>query len=197
LAQLPRRELAPRTGSLAHWVGKQILGLVDGLRVIHTSECQFFGHGNPNPSNVKQKYGRHGDIKPENILWFKDEDANDQIVGSLLLADFGLTAFHETGATRVKPGFPVTLTYMPPELANDHISQSNDIWSLGYVLLEFVTWYLLGEEGYENFEESRMHSDHDGRVINTYFILDVEESEPIGRTPQFVAKPNLVVLNVS
>jgi hypothetical protein len=60
-----------------------------------------------------------------------------------------------------------------------------------------VTWYLLGEEGYENFEESRMHSDHDGRVINTYFILDVEESEPIGRTPQFVAKPNLVVLNVS
>jgi serine/threonine protein kinase len=185
-------------------MAEQILGLVDGLRVIHSSECHFFGRGTPNPSNVKQKFGRHGDIKPANILWFNDGavDNTVQVVGSLKLADFGLTTFHETGATRVDRGAPRTLTYQSPELeTHDHVSQSNDIWSLGCVLLEFVTWYLLGDEGLKIFDESRFESRFEtelyGFITDAYFSLHVDENELIGQKQRFVARPKLAVLNVS
>jgi serine/threonine protein kinase len=199
----PNVNAPPRGASLASSMAEQILGIVDGLRVIHTSECQFFGHGNPNPSNVKQKYGRHGDIKPENILWFKDQAVNDpdQIVGSLKLSDFGVTSFQETGASRVDAGVARSITYQSPELdTHDQVSQSNDIWALGCVLLEFVTWYLLGHEGVENFADSRveMYPVSDISIeVDTYYSLDVDENQPIGQKQRFVAKPKLAVLKVS
>lgn len=81
----------------------------------------------------------HKDIKPENIL-LKD--------GRLVLTDFG-TAFDwsKTGQsmTRSNAGDHRTPRYQSPEVANSsEFHRSSDIWSLGVVFLEMVT-YLRGK----------------------------------------------------
>ena len=77
----------------------------------------------------------HKDIKPENIL-LKDE--------RLILTDFG-TAFDwsKTGQsmTRSNAGDHRTPRYQSPEVANSsEFHRSSDIWSLGVVFLEMVTF---------------------------------------------------------
>lgn len=77
----------------------------------------------------------HKDIKPENIL-LKD--------GRLILTDFG-TAFDwsKTGQsmTRSNAGDHRTPRYQSPEVANSNeFHRSSDIWSLGVVFLEMVTF---------------------------------------------------------
>ena len=77
----------------------------------------------------------HKDIKPENIL-LKD--------GRLILTDFG-TAFDwsKTGQsmTRSNAGDHRTPRYQSPEVANSsEFHRSSDIWSLGVVFLEMVTF---------------------------------------------------------
>jgi serine/threonine protein kinase len=108
-----------------------------------------------------QVHGRHGDLKPENILWFKSYDSTDQSsFGVLKISDFGLTRFHGTRSKSRTESFAVSPTYRPPEYdVAMMVSQGFDIWSLGCVLLEFVTWYLLGGEGVENFSGERERDD--------------------------------------
>ena len=53
-----------RNSATDSWIAKQMVGLASALESIH----------NP-PSNTLQlpqdhMYGRHGDIKPENVLWY-------------------------------------------------------------------------------------------------------------------------------
>ena len=77
----------------------------------------------------------HKDIKPENVL-LKD--------GRLILTDFG-TAFDwsKTGQsmTRSNAGDHRTPRYQSPEVANSsEFHRSSDIWSLGVVFLEMVTF---------------------------------------------------------
>ena len=77
----------------------------------------------------------HKDIKPENIL-LKD--------GHLILTDFG-TAFDwsKTGQsmTRSNAGDHRTPRYQSPEVAtSSEFHRSSDIWSLGVVFLEMVTF---------------------------------------------------------
>ncbi|RYP06558.1 hypothetical protein DL765_009436 [Monosporascus sp. GIB2] len=73
----PQRDLL-----LVTWIGDQCLGLAEGLKKIHRAVS--------NDSDI-QNYGIHGDIKPENILWYKDEDDK---YGNLVICDFGFTRFH-------------------------------------------------------------------------------------------------------
>lgn len=102
--------------------------------------------------------GRHGDIKPENVLWFS-QDHNRFGHGELKISDFGLTTFHSMLTTKVSPnGVPVTYTYMAPEYdLNEDLSRPFDIWSLGCTYLEFITWILLGADGLEQFSSRRLH----------------------------------------
>lgn len=101
--------------------------------------------------------GRHGDIKPENVLWFS-QDQNRFGHGELKISDFGLTTFHSMLTTKVSPrGVAVTQTYMAPEYdLNEDLSRSFDIWSLGCTYLEFITWMLLGADGLEKFSALRL-----------------------------------------
>jgi serine/threonine protein kinase len=106
-----------------------------------------------------RKYGRHGDIKPENILWFAQEESRSaEDKGHLVIADFGLTDLHKRATRSDVPAGHITgsPTYEPPELIlHWTISRAYDIWSLGCVYLEFVTWLVRGSEVLDRFPEAR------------------------------------------
>lgn len=166
------------------WFAEQCHGLASGLDGIHDTKLSPKEvddiQGSPSPtsptklspqiqhltvnqdgmhSNESQDRdcGRHGDIKPENVLWFS-QDQNRFGHGELKISDFGLTTFHSMLTTKVSPrGIAVTHTYMAPEYdLNEDLSRPFDIWSLGCTYLEFITWMLLGADGLERFSEVRL-----------------------------------------
>jgi len=153
--EYPHIENPVRDTSLAQWVSKVILGLAEGLQMIHGPE---------DSKSTEPVFGRHGDLKPENILWFKGPGCDDLgfPTGVLQICDFGSADFHHKGTVELpaKDILSYTQTYSAPECytlkLNERISPSFDIWSLGCVLLQFVTWYMLGSKGLLEFEDKRI-----------------------------------------
>jgi hypothetical protein len=126
---------------------------------------------------VKQ-YGRHGDINPGNILWFNDCDiGEDALGGTLKIADFGQAEFNSLKSRTAPRDVANTLTYRPPEcdrlVRNEQpvIRQRYDIWCLGCVFLEFLTWVLGGEQLQVDFAEARMTPDfyENQTLTDTFF----------------------------
>lgn len=171
-----------RNYQLVLWFAKQCLGIAEGLKMIHALDNP--NTGGLDSGSVSQIHGRHGDLKPENVLWFKEyqeKDPND--LGVLKISDFGLTQFHGTrsksftNADRVA----VTGTYRAPEYdIKKMVSQSYDIWSLGCVFLEFVTWYLLGWEKLDEFSRNRME-EHAAEIKEDVFFNFVNTRDSNGR----------------
>ena len=95
----------------------------------------------------RKQYGRHGDITPMNILWYHDNDTLEHsLTGTLKLADFGQAEINTEHSKTRQRDVANTLTYRPPECdaQPSTIRQSYDIWSLGCVYLEFISWLLGG-----------------------------------------------------
>ena len=143
------------------WVAKQCEGIAHGLVKIHHyqtthSNCQTDSHNHD--GTHEPRYGRHGDLKPENILWFSGSDG-----GILKISDFGLSEYstNHSKSYRPKSGVRTSMSYRPPEcdLKGGKIGQSYDIWTLGCLYLEFITWLLGGWELVKAFEEKRMSFD--------------------------------------
>lgn len=117
------------------WVFKQLKGLAVALEQLHgKSNC------------------RHGDLKPENILCFGEDDRNDSIPAAtvrMVITDVGLAKRHKE-ATRFREATQTTVStmrYAGPEMEatpNAPLSRRFDIWSMGCIFLEFVTWVLYG-----------------------------------------------------
>ncbi|KXH68996.1 hypothetical protein CSAL01_06613 [Colletotrichum salicis] len=137
------------------WLAAQCRGLAEGLQKIHRS-----------PSEHATDFGIHGDIKPENILWFQNEKYP---AGILVISDFGFTRFHDRDTRSNKPAVGYSPTHRAPEVDMDlhhPISRSYDIWALGCVFLEFITWYLTGPDGVKTtFVERRVRDDVGGYPI--------------------------------
>ncbi|KAK1471155.1 protein kinase [Colletotrichum tamarilloi] len=131
------------------WLAAQCRGLAEGLQKIHRS-----------PSEHATDFGIHGDIKPENILLFQNERYPD---GILVISDFGFTRFHGRDTRSNKPAVGYSPTHRAPEVDMDlhhPISRSYDIWALGCVFLEFITWYLTGPDGVSTeFVKRRVRDD--------------------------------------
>lgn len=97
--------------------------------------------------------GCHHDIKPDNILVMD---------GKFVLSDFGLSTFKDPAQGsntyfRIGQGF-----YFSPEsedydddFAKGRIGRSSDIWSLGCVILELITFMSSGVTGVAQFEKER------------------------------------------
>ncbi|KAL6362609.1 hypothetical protein LRP88_03900 [Fusarium phalaenopsidis] len=129
-----------------------------------------FSNPEPSPAQVarssesghrdkREKYGRHGDLKPENILLFPSPKDNP---GVLKISDLGQAELHSTcSKTRRESRGVNTLTYRPPEsdIEPHLISRASDIWSLGCIFLEFVTWMLGGMTHVDKFKRKRMSRD--------------------------------------
>jgi serine/threonine protein kinase len=119
------------------WVLQQFKSLASGLHTMHeyrlTQESidSIGSHGarsrtmrstgsqaTREPDDIR-RYARHGDIKPENILWFRNEDeaSFDCDEGALVIADFGLTDLHRRVTRSHIPVLGTgTPTYEPPEV---------------------------------------------------------------------------------
>lgn len=178
------------------WCVDQMTGLVSGLDVIHNFQTTeegvklssdpgndaFSAFSRLRPSgmavarlivqNGEEIYGRHGDLKPENILWFNQTD-NPSDKGILQITDLGLGRFHGFGSkSRDDPRKTAgSATYVPPEIALDiSISRAYDIWSLGCVFLEFVTWMLHGYGAVKEFSNARLAMSGDQVLDDTFFM---------------------------
>ncbi|KAG4432451.1 hypothetical protein IFR05_012066 [Cadophora sp. M221] len=127
------------------WVAEQCKGIAEGVVAIHqykTSKLQV------QPEEGFSS-GHHGDIKPENVLWFPGPSHEQPGGGTLKLSDFGLAEIskHHTKSMQPKSNYATSLSYQAPEAeieGTGAIGRSYDIWSLGCLYLEFITWLIGG-----------------------------------------------------
>ena len=166
------------------WMLHQCKAIASALHTVH--EYQSTREWLESDSNTNSSgfiYGRHGDIKAENILWYADQGIMDE-KGLLVIADFGLTAFHNKNSrsnvnARYVTGSP---SYEPPELMlHSKISRAFDIWSLGCLYLEFVTWLVCGWEHLNQFPKAREMETSPAMIDDTFFTIVETEHRAVVR----------------
>jgi serine/threonine protein kinase len=160
------------------WMSQQIFGLAAALQCVHNDRS---AHQTPDRKlNNVTVYGRHGDLGPSNILYSRTENG----LLELKLTDFGLAQLH----SRVSRSFgndtftPKTETYGGPDydIQDGYISRATDIFSFGCVVLEFITWYLLGHKALQAFSESRFQPESHRQGFETdkyYSIVPIENGQ--------------------
>ncbi|KAK7423846.1 hypothetical protein QQZ08_008890 [Neonectria magnoliae] len=95
--------------------------------------------------SAEEKHWRHGDLKPDNILIFS---GGAEWLGILKIADLGLAKQHDyaTNARFEQTDTKhTTLHYEAPEVVTKKMqprSRRYDIWSMGCIVLESMTWLL-------------------------------------------------------
>lgn len=106
----------------------------------------------------------HADIKPENILCFRDADSPAPAM--LKLADFGEAKVIEPGVPLKSSKVARVLTYRPPERYHQNVITLNyDVWSLGCLFLDFVTWAIRGQDGIDSFSAAREDEEGDSAQV--------------------------------
>ncbi|KAI1208245.1 kinase-like protein [Annulohypoxylon truncatum] len=125
--------------SLLRWMAEQCLGVTRALSMLHQDQDQDKQEDYP-------IYGRHGDIKAANILWFSKPGSTDHSGWVLVLSDYGLVRFHRFMSRSIQTARNIkkTITYQAPEFDIGKISRKSDVWALGCTFLEFITCYLKG-----------------------------------------------------
>ncbi|KPM36558.1 hypothetical protein AK830_g10019 [Neonectria ditissima] len=104
--------------------------------------------------STEEKHWRHGDLKPDNILTFSGET---DWLGTLKIADLGLAKQHDyaTNARFEQTDTKhTTLHYEAPEVVTKSTqprSRRYDIWSMGCIILESMTWLLYGHNVLQTF----------------------------------------------
>lgn len=159
------------------WALDQWKAIASALCVVHVYQSTH-GSDTSDPEDEGRRYGRHGDIKAENVLLFAEGVTDDH--GLLVLADFGMTAFHkETSRSKVKPEFVTgSPSYEPPELMlHLSISRAYDIWSLGCLYLEFISWLLCGWEQLSRFPQARGGTRASTPELNDDMFFTISEGE--------------------
>lgn len=171
----------PGDVDLVRWLSRQCLGIMEAVNVIH----------NPRHLTTENRFGRHGDISAESILWFKSRsnDPNDR--GILVLSGLGLRAINSAESQWMQPntGLKMTPSYRPPEcdIKDGKISRSYDIWALGCLYLELVCWLLRGNAGKDDFDQARTTPFIFGSSTNIYFDIK-ERKNTASRTYVFKVK---------
>ncbi|KAI0110209.1 kinase-like domain-containing protein [Daldinia grandis] len=140
---------APDDPETVCWIADQSLKLAEAIDVIHAPLEE---------GSEEQKetlFGRHGDIKAENILVFGRSGKRP----TLILSDFGLCSVHHDWSKSNVPNqsLPVTPDFRPPEceMKEGRITRAFDIWTLGCLFLDLLTWLLGGNSFRERFKKKR------------------------------------------
>jgi len=163
------------TAGLVKDIVGQLRGMAEALYKLHHYRDQY--------------HYRHGDIKPENILIFPDQ--NKSRIGMFKISDLG-SAKHHSVATRLRPRTGgkafATMVYQPPEAITNKLSASSrlyDIWSMGCVTLEFMVWLLYG---YEELKELNTRIKGKLEEPSPFFVIkEVEEAEQKGIATRLMA----------
>ncbi|KAF2003561.1 kinase-like protein, partial [Amniculicola lignicola CBS 123094] len=157
-------------GSMS-WISKQILGMTSALHSIHNPK---------QPASLDKadlRYGRHGDLKAENILWLKGLGCTGGRDGILVIGDLGISAVHRVVSRSNQPNqkIPHTPDYRPPEcdLEGGKISRAFDIWTLGCLFLEMVCWILGGPSLRTDFTTARENVPYLGANYFTSIFFDI------------------------
>ncbi|KAK6948360.1 hypothetical protein Daesc_010126 [Daldinia eschscholtzii] len=172
----------------ALWLAQESLGIAQALLKIHKYTYTPPGVTRGaflSPQQI-QDHGIHGDIKPQNILWYKRlpghlrDDAYDvegisQIIdssglGYLQISDFGTVKFHRYMSTRNNEILVRGNTYRAPEsdLSGNQGSPAIDIWAFGCLYLDLITWYLRGGDSVCNDFPRAREADEPKQLIEGF-----------------------------
>jgi hypothetical protein len=145
-----------------------ILALADLCSAVHAV------HNFTSPDFNLSAIGCHHDLKPDNVL--VDNDI-------FILADFGLSTFKDSTKSSNTQYKPVRGDYVAPECEEFRdlsqikvINRSSDIWSLGCIMLEVLTYMMSGPEGVKTFETSRVFKE--GDYVRHRFHRGFDQEEP-------------------
>lgn len=189
LEELWERVTVTPTPYVTRWAASQLLGIANAVRRIHgLSTWQKVQRESPlgSTNSDEREWGRHGDIKPNNILWFSSYGEYSNL---LVVSDLGLTRYHSLLTRSLVPRSHVeglTWVYRPPEMdLGGHISQKYDIWSLGCVFLDFCTWYLRGIDAIREFEDKRFEQDKSKfRIVEEDKYFNIEDDGSGNKVPK-------------
>ncbi|KAI0487673.1 kinase-like domain-containing protein [Xylaria cf. heliscus] len=166
------------------WVAGQLSGLTGRLGLGFLHNTQDITSPRPTlvvPEEDEKKYGIHGDTKPHNILYFEQErNGNGNTFGLFKISDFGFTGFHsELSRSQPQPPGPYSAAYRAPEYGGStaYLSRKYDIWSLGCVMLQFLTWLISGPKSLRQFDKSRLQDmdQNDLNVRDEKFFMITED----------------------
>ena len=171
----------------ARWLAEQCQGLASGLAEIHgykTTPTDSITPLGKEGKRTTMRFCRHGDIKPGNILWFPSPEDQDKTNGTLKISDFGTAEFTAQKHGPHKVRAPGTRMYQPPEahpgVTNLVIGPSYDVWGLGCIYLEFITWFLGGWQYVEQFLDRRLEHDNIFYEFGTARFFAVVSDETTG-----------------
>lgn len=136
----------------SRWICLQCYGIIHDLFAIHEPFVM-------SAKNDEDLYGIHGDIKPDNVLYFTKDGSP---LGTLKVSDLGLMKFHRLisrTAHSKSMGFAYQTYRAPEHDLNKVRSRKIDIWAFGCLFAEFGTWALGGHNAIELFKTYRLDED--------------------------------------
>jgi hypothetical protein len=125
---------------------EQLIGIVGGLTVLHSFK---------NPERRYFRLGEDGNLRARNILWFKHlgQLGTLKIGGELMLMNFTQALHYD----EVPMPIEASTTYCPPDAERGFpTSDKWDIWGLGCLYLEFITYLIFGSRGITEFANQRL-----------------------------------------
>ncbi|USP72903.1 uncharacterized protein yc1106_00177 [Curvularia clavata] len=196
-----KRRDPPNSEKMETWIIEQCYGLAEALNTINRYETmsgttlidhvskQVEGNGEQRTIQIeisstdhplRNLFGRHGDLKPENILWFPCPESPGGH-GILKITDFGAARFNTVNIwdTRKTGRIPNSAVYSSPEIDLDgRLTTACDVWALGCVYLQFISWFCGGNSRLEDFGRRRLADDYKlANVPNGTFFSLVQEGE--------------------
>ncbi|KAF5533072.1 serine threonine kinase [Fusarium napiforme] len=157
----------------AVWFYRQCAGIVRSLGSLHEQRSSYTATTVEERVHIALggKYGRHSDIKPQNLLWFSDFQGDKK--DHLVIADLGLTQFNTSQSKSHVSWAGVkgyTQTYKAPESeGSDGVGARYDIWSLGCVFLEHASVFLMRDNScVRTFSDNRLEEDKEKDFTDTY-----------------------------
>ncbi|KAK2746243.1 tol-like protein [Colletotrichum kahawae] len=178
------------THSLVKEALVQLQGIGDALRGLHyfgiddNSEEQPDDLPGVHTEDIADEYNsvgaeisiRHGDLKPENLLWFTEHGQNDDVARCLKIADMGLAKRHVVGTqdrSRLTTTTYGTILYEPPEaepaFGPQPRSRLYDMWSMGCIITEWIIWLLYGNTELQRFHDDLKGPNYDPKKPVSYY----------------------------
>ena len=141
----------------AFWLLDQFRGMAGAVKRIHDLsyvEAPTSSLTVTTPTAGERRTAWHHDIKPENILFFKDSSSD---YGMFRVSDWGSAKVNTYRTRSYHTKHPIgTLTYEAPEYTSKgETSRPYDLWSLGCVFLELLIWAVFDSTHVENFSDQR------------------------------------------